>query len=359
MRISSSVPLRIFTPSFADADNTNAQNLTVKEIVSRLPEELFRITMLCIGDPDPRIAARRNTHLLRYRKHGNTPRLLSQCLLSRPHIYFFPRCGPFDYFFFECRKRLPIRVALVSYIVSMVTEELANGFIGRSIREGDSIVGNSRFVSRSVQERFGCEVRTIYDGVDTRFFFNEQRKAREKLVVMYAGSFRPLKRVEMVIAQAARFPNAEFRLTGRGETEGLCRRLVGQHGCANVHFLGHLTQEELGREMRNSDLFLFPSIQEGHPQVLIQAAASGLPCIAMNAYRPDSVIHGETGFLVNSDSELEESLNVLLSSPGLRHSMSEAAVAHASLFQWKQSAEQWASVFQNVAGRVPSEVQCA
>lgn len=347
----SNSPISIFTPSFADADNTNAQNLTVKEIVSRLPEDRFKVTMLCIGDPDPRIAARKNTILLKYRKHGNTPRLLSQCLLLRPQIYFFPRCGPLDHLFFECKKRLPIRAALVSYIVSMVTEELVNGFIGRSIREGDLIVGNSCFISSSVQERFGGEVRTIYDGVDTRFFFYEQHKAREKLVVMYAGSFRPLKRVEEVIANAIRFPNAEFRLAGRGETEDQCRRLVEQHGCENVRFLGHLTQEELGCEMRNADLFLFPSIQEGHPQVLIQAAASGLPCIAMNTYRPDSIVHGKTGFLANSDSEVEESLNLLLSNPALRHSMSEAAAIHSKTFQWKQSAAQWGDVFLDAAAR--------
>ena len=52
--------ITIFTPSDASAGNTNAQNLTVKEIVARLPEELFHVTMLCDGDvPDPRLSTRK------------------------------------------------------------------------------------------------------------------------------------------------------------------------------------------------------------------------------------------------------------------------------------------------------------
>jgi hypothetical protein len=37
--------ITIFTPSHADVDNTNAQNLTAKEIVARLPPERFRVAM--------------------------------------------------------------------------------------------------------------------------------------------------------------------------------------------------------------------------------------------------------------------------------------------------------------------------
>jgi len=34
--------LTVFTPSFADEANTNAQNLTAKEVISRLPADRFQ-----------------------------------------------------------------------------------------------------------------------------------------------------------------------------------------------------------------------------------------------------------------------------------------------------------------------------
>ncbi len=48
----------------------------------------------------------------------------------------------------------------------------------------------------------------------------------------------------------------------------MLRDLAVKLGCQNVEFLGHLTQTQLGEQMRCADIFFFPSIVEGHPQVL-------------------------------------------------------------------------------------------
>src|SRR5271169_1938699 len=96
--------ITIFTPSHADAANTNAQQLTVKEVVARLPPERFRVVMFCGDQPDPRIAARPNTMLVSARPHGNTRRFLTRLLLERPDVYFFPRTGPLDRAVFNLRK---------------------------------------------------------------------------------------------------------------------------------------------------------------------------------------------------------------------------------------------------------------
>ena len=93
----------------------------------------------------------------------------------------------------------------------------------------------------------------------------------------------------------------------------------------------------------------FPSILEGHPQVLGQAAACGLPAIAMNLYRPDYVLHGETGFLAESDADLTQALDLLLRDSVLRQSMAAAAVRHSRYFDWDRIAGQWIELFQEVA----------
>jgi glycosyltransferase involved in cell wall biosynthesis len=170
-------------------------------------------------------------------------------------------------------------------------------------------------------------------------------------VVLHAGSFQARKRVKVVIQQAARNPHANFRLAGKGETEAACRALSQQLGCSNVDFLGHLKPSELGDEMRKADVFLFPSILEGHPQVLGQASACGLPSIAMNLYYPDYVINGQTGFLVESDGELAEKLELLLCNEELRKSMSRAAVVQSRNFDWDSIARQWEEVFEKLAAR--------
>ncbi len=193
--------------------------------------------------------------------------------------------------------------------------------------------------------------------IDRRFYFPREQESSPRspqgspLPVLYAGSFQARKRVELIIQQAARLPHVQFRLAGRGETEAACRALAQQLGCRNIEFLGHLTPSELGGEMRNSDVFLFPSILEGHPQVLGQASACGLPSIAMNLYRPDYVLNGESGFLVESDAELAEKLELLLRDANLRRSMSRAAALHALKFDWDRIALQWQEVFEAVTAK--------
>ncbi|MGA2348551.1 MAG: hypothetical protein ABSF93_21240, partial [Candidatus Sulfotelmatobacter sp.] len=83
--------ITIFTPSFADEADTNAQNLSVKEIVARLDPDRAAVTMLHEGAVDPRIASRPNTTLLRWQQHGNTLRTVWQILRRVPDVYFFPR----------------------------------------------------------------------------------------------------------------------------------------------------------------------------------------------------------------------------------------------------------------------------
>jgi glycosyltransferase involved in cell wall biosynthesis len=348
-------PIHIFTPSLADGNNTNAQNLTVKEIVARLPEQLFRVVMICHATPDPRIAARGNTTLLPWRKHGNSLHWLLQILVSQPDIYFYPRQGPLDNAIFSLRKAGLLRTAVVTHIVMVMNAATGAGLIGRSIREGDVVFANSSYVAETVQRQFGVQAGTIFNGIDRRSFFPSNHvatpQADEPLTVLYAGSFQERKRVDLVIQQAARWPNVTFRLAGRGETEPACRALVQGLACHNVVFLGNLTPAQLGEEMRCADVFLFPSILEGHPQVLGQAAACGLPAIAMKVYRPEYVIHEKTGFLVESDAELAHKLDLLLSDPALRQSLALAAAQHSNRFDWDHVAEQWAEVFQKVAGR--------
>jgi glycosyltransferase involved in cell wall biosynthesis len=345
-------PITIFTPSCADEGDTNAQNLTVKEIVTRLPSELFRVIMISEGSPDPRIVARKNTELVRWTEHGNAIRLLSHCLFFRPDIYFFPRCGPLDRAFFELKKYLPLRTAVVSYVVTTINDVTSRGLIGRSIVEAERVCANSKYVAKTIRGRFGLESTTVHDGVDRRFFFlrpdDGEVVSPKPMIVLYAGSFRPWKRVELVIEQAVRWPSAQFRLAGCGETEEVCRALCRKYGCRNVVFLGHLSSAQLGEEMRRAHVFFFPSILEGHPQVLGQAAACGLPAVALNLYEPEYVLNGKTGFLAESDAQLAQKLDLLLCDPGLRQSMAAAAALHSQKFDWDHIAEQWAQVFREV-----------
>jgi glycosyltransferase involved in cell wall biosynthesis len=346
-------PIKVFTPSFADERDTNAQNLTAKEVVARLDPERFHVTLFHEREPDARIASRPNTRLLPWKARGNTVRTLLRMLTSVPDVYFFPREGPLDEKFFQLRRWLGWHTAVVTYMVSGGLDRVPPrpGQL-RNLQAAHVIFGNCQYLSGLLHSKLGVQAGTIHDGIDRRYYFPPEccnAGSRPSLTVLYAGSFRPYKRADVVVHQAGRWPQVQFRLAGRGEEEERCRQLAAQMGCTNVRFLGHLEQAKLGNEMRNADVFLFPSEVEGHPQVLLQAAGCGLPAIAMNSYHPDAVVSGQTGFLVSDEVELGEKLDLLLTSPELRERMSKAAVRHAANFSWDRVAAEWAQVFEKVS----------
>jgi glycosyltransferase involved in cell wall biosynthesis len=347
--------ITIFTPSFADEADTNAQNLSVKEIVARLDPQRFAVTMFHEGLIDSRIAIRPNTRLLPWRKHGNTLRVSLHLLRNVPNIYFFPREGPLDAAFLTLRRRFRLRTAVVSYVVSGgLHNQPYFAARERHIREADAVFANNSYLAGLLREKMGIVASAVlYDGIDRRYYFppESRQTARDGVTVLCAGSLRPYKRVSLVVQQAALFPEVRFRIAGTGEEESAIKNLATKLGCKNVDFLGHLSQQQLGEEMRRADIFFFPSTLEGHPQVLLQAAGSGLPIVAMRIYRPDCVVDGTTGFLVDTDDELSTKLRELLANPGTRRMMGDAAVVHAQKFDWEQIAEKWQQEFERVIER--------
>ncbi|WP_261857279.1 glycosyltransferase family 4 protein [Photobacterium sanguinicancri] len=72
-----------------------------------------------------------------------------------------------------------------------------------------------------------------------------------------------------------------------------------------VHMVGY--QSDIRPYLDASDVLILPSYREGFPNVLLQAGAMGLPCIATNINGCNEIIDNKNGWLVeprNSDSLL-------------------------------------------------------
>lgn len=76
--------------------------------------------------------------------------------------------------------------------------------------------------------------------------------------------------------------NVELRCIGDGDRRKYYEDLSKQFGINDcVKFLGLFSdKQDLRNELLQSDLFVFPSQAEGLPRVLIEAMATGLPCLS-------------------------------------------------------------------------------
>ncbi len=74
-------------------------------------------------------------------------------------------------------------------------------------------------------------------------------------------------------------PHAQLLIAGEGLQREECQRLAGELQ-VNVRFLG--MREDVPALMQACDGFVLSSVVEGLPVVLVEAALSGLPCVATN-----------------------------------------------------------------------------
>ena len=86
-------------------------------------------------------------------------------------------------------------------------------------------------------------------------------------------------------------------------------------------------------------------------KVLLEAAACGLPVIARKNYQPETVIDGETGYLIGSDDELFDRLQSLLSQSDQRRRFGGAGRKHSERFDWGSITRQWEEVFLDLTSR--------
>jgi glycosyltransferase involved in cell wall biosynthesis len=165
----------------------------------------------------------------------------------------------------------------------------------------DRIVVPSTLAHGSFAE-FGYADKTVvvFPGVDDHFFSPRRQPERQQLFrVCFAGRVELAKGAGYLLQAWKRLalPNAELVLAGEVRPE--MSALLQTHADSSVSKTGFLTTKELLKLYRESDLFVFPSVNEGFAQVLLEAMACGLPVVATElSGAKDCTTEGVEGFIV-------------------------------------------------------------
>lgn len=144
-------------------------------------------------------------------------------------------------------------------------------------------------------------------------------------VVITVGEHSKRKNHETVIRALALLDGVHALFCGVGEREESLKALAQELGIAErMHFLGF--RRDVPRLLAASDVFMFPSLQEGLPVSQMEAMAAGLPCVVSDVRGNADLIHqGEGGFLRKPfDHEgFARDIALLLGDPALRESMAQ------------------------------------
>ena len=171
-------------------------------------------------------------------------------------------------------------------------------------------------------------VEIIPNGVDLRLFQprNAERAAGRR--VLYVGRLSPEKNLgTLVEAAASAGTGLTLQLVGGGPLRVDLEAQARARGVP-VEFPGVVEQAKLPAVYATADVFVLASFTEGHPKVLLEAMACGLPCVASDCAGNRSLItDGETGLLFDPHrpEELATRLRQVFADPALAARLGQTA----------------------------------
>ena len=141
-------------------------------------------------------------------------------------------------------------------------------------------------------------------------------------------------------ALAEQRPGLSLTLVGDGPLrEWMEGRLAG---VGRVRFTGVLQGEDLYSVFASADLFVFPSLTDTFGNSVVEALASGMPCVTSDQGGPREIIEdGECGLVFDSGrpGDLEEKILALADDPVRLKAMGSRARERAMQFSYDNAAK--------------------
>ncbi len=241
---------------------------------------------------------------------------------------------------------------VVSFFASRMTGApyvtTCHGFFKTRFRKifdtwGERVIAISDAVREHLKSDLGVSedrIDLIYSGVDPARFAKEYSPEeitsikrsmglKSGPVVGTIGRLSPVKGQRFLVRAMKdvihQRPNAQTLIVGDGDEGASLRKLARSLDIEDsVHFL-HSTLDT-ARVLAVMDIFVFPSVKEGLGIALLEALASGRPCVASNVGGIGDIIeNGSNGMLVTVEDSaaIRNAILLLLADEALRKSMSK------------------------------------
>ena len=202
----------------------------------------------------------------------------------------------------------------------------------------------------------------IHNGVENTFFNKPKKKSVKQPTLVFTGRLEKEKNPLFLIKVAGELvktiPNFKLIVIGSGSLfNQFQERLFHFKLSENVIVTGEVARSLLPDIYKAAHLFITPSISEVMPLSIIEAAASGLPVIALkNSNLEDLVINEKTGCILNSNPRIiAEKIANIFSNEKLLSRLSNNSFKHSQNFSVDKTAEKLLELYKKAVSDKPSQ----
>lgn len=233
----------------------------------------------------------------------------------------------------------------------------------RSLRKGDLLIANSRDTAKQIRDLSGCEALVLPYGT-TVHPKNEPPKENPRPRVLFTGRLIQRKGVEYLLQAIPAIleqEDVDFVITGSGDQRTKLEEIRDRLNLQDrVSFLGFVSNEQLNEEYARCDVWVNPSViddrgdTEGLGVGSIEAYAHRKPVIASAVGGiPDTVVNGETGYLVpeKDPQALTTAILDLIQNPEKAKRFGNAGLEFASVaFNWERISDRLEDTYYALLG---------
>jgi glycosyltransferase involved in cell wall biosynthesis len=200
------------------------------------------------------------------------------------------------------------------------------------------VVVTAEHMKHYVAEQYGLagnKVAVIPNYVLTDFFRPDLDIICKPGRICFVGRLEAEKNL-FALLEAFRGLDVELEVIGDGSQRESLEVAARDEG-VNAYFLGNRPHMALPQHLNAAEIFVLPSLYEGHPKTLLEAMACGRPVVGADVSGIRELIsHRETGYLCGtSPPEIRAAIKDVLADKGLQKKMGKNArrfvVEHFSL----------------------------
>lgn len=184
----------------------------------------------------------------------------------------------------------------------------------------------------------------------------EKKFNTEKKSFLFVGRFAHNKGIDLLLRSIEKI-NAKgyenkcvFNLVGKGP---LYEKMKHRYSLSNVIFHGFANDEMLEHQYSSNDVFVFPTLFEGMPTVVLEAMVHGMPIIVSNTGATIELVDSTNGHLIkknNEDQLVQSIISILETDENKLRKMSEASYEKVkNNFTWDIVAQKHLAIFSQLA----------
>lgn len=232
-------------------------------------------------------------------------------------------------------------------------------YVAFILRRTDGVIVLGKSLRHLFEAYFPAEkIYVVPNGADYNLSFS--RKKNSVLKVLYLANLQASKGIEDVldavrILVSGGIRNFQLDVVGNwrtNETKISCETIVRENNLPVIFHAADAGKKKM-EFLSQADVFVFPPrAPEGHPWVIVEAMAAGLPVISTDRGAiAESILDGKNGFIVpvRNPEAIADRLQLLMADPSLREQMGrESRRLYEENFTEKKMVERLSETFEQV-----------